>query len=189
MIRNGVDAGSDPAPLPEEPVIGFHGTLSSVTNRRAALRLVNGVLPAVRRHAPEARALIIGREPPEQLATEDGVTVTGEVDDVRPWLERVAVYVAPLDVGSGIKNKVLEAMAAARPVVATERALNGIGAGDGVVLARSDDAIADAAVELLRDRDRAAALGRAGRARVQREFSWTASADAIEALWAEVARR
>jgi glycosyltransferase involved in cell wall biosynthesis len=87
--------------------------------------------------------------------------------------------------GTGLKNKVLEAMAAGLPVVATSRAMNGIGAGAGVVIADTPEAMATAVIELLRDPARRAALGAAGRARVVEDFSWERSAAAIERLWSE----
>jgi glycosyltransferase involved in cell wall biosynthesis len=190
VVPNGVEPGNPPVPPAVEPVLGFHGALSTVANQDAARVLVDEVLPRVRAEVPDARALVIGRDPPDDLRSDvgTGVDVTGEVDDVREALDRVAVYVAPMATGTGLKNKVLEAMAAGLPVVATSRAMNGIGAGDGVVIADTPDAMAGAVLALLRDPDRRAALGAAGRARVVREFSWERSADAIEQLWVEAAR-
>jgi glycosyltransferase involved in cell wall biosynthesis len=98
----------------------------------------------------------------------------------------VAVYVAPMREGSGIKNKVLEAMAAGLPVVSTPLGVNGIGAGPGVVVAGTADEMASAAAALLADPDEAARVGAAGRRRVVAELTWTASVDAVDALWHEV---
>jgi glycosyltransferase involved in cell wall biosynthesis len=191
VVPNGVEPGKEPAPPAVEPVLGFHGALSTVANQDAARVLVGEVLPKMRTELPDARALVIGRDPPEDLRSDvgRGVEVTGEVDDVREQLDRVAVYVAPMATGTGLKNKVLEAMAAGLPVVATSRAMNGIGVGDGVVIADTPDAMAGAVLALLRDPAQRAAVGAAGRARVMRDFSWERSAEAIEQLWIEAARR
>src|SRR4051794_11088628 len=114
VVPNGVEPGKEPAAHTTEPVLGFHGALSTVANQDAARVLVEEVLPRVRHELPDTRALVIGRDPPEDLRSDasTGVEVTGEVDDVREQLQRVAVYVAPMATGTGLKNKVLEAMAA-----------------------------------------------------------------------------
>jgi glycosyltransferase involved in cell wall biosynthesis len=189
VVPNGVEPGPAPTPPTEEPVLGFHGALSTVANQDAANVLVREVLPRVRTELPDTRALVIGRDPPDDLRSDGaaGIEVTGEVTDVRAHLDRVAVYVAPMATGTGLKNKVLEAMAAGLPVVATSRAMNGIGAGAGVVVADTPEAMAAAVLGLLRDPARRAALGAAGRARVVEEFSWERSAGAIEQLWVDAA--
>ena len=98
----------------------------------------------------------------------------------------VAVYVAPLVSGSGIKNKVLEAMSAGRPVVTTPKGAAGIGAGDGVEVADDSGGVADRVVALLQDQGRRTAEGAAARRRVVAEFTWGGSAGRIEHLWQEV---
>ena len=186
-VPNGVEVGPSPIVPPRAPVLGFHGAFEARANEDAALLLVDEVLPRVRRVVPDARVRLIGRDPGPVLRerASDAVEVTGWVDDVRAELDGVAVYVAPMVSGTGIKNKVLEAMAAGRPVVATPLALQGIGAGDGIVEAGDADAISRAVVDLLQAPDEAVALGRAGRARVASSFTWEASADAVAALWQE----
>lgn len=189
VVPNGVAPGPEPDVAGEEPLIGFHGTLSTIANCTAAIEIATEILPAIRAQHPAARAVLIGRDPPPEVTALAGtaVDVTGAVPSVRAELDRVAVYVAPMRVGTGIKNKVLEAMAAGRPVVATRAALGGIGAGPGIVVAETTRDIASAASALLADRCRAASIGAEGRARIVRDFSWSRAAGAIEALWHEVA--
>jgi glycosyltransferase involved in cell wall biosynthesis len=185
VVPNGVDVAADPASPSDAPVLAFHGVLSTVANHHAAVGLVRDVLPRVKASRPDASVRLIGRDPPGDVVrlAGDGVVVTGEVPDVRAELARAAVYVAPMFTGTGIKNKVLEAMASGLPVVGTTRALNGIGPGAGVRLADNHDAIAAAVVALLDDDAARREVGRAGRERVRSEFSWEASAAAIERLW------
>jgi glycosyltransferase involved in cell wall biosynthesis len=108
------------------------------------------------------------------------------VADVRPWLELAAVYAAPMMSGTGLKNKVLEAMAAGLPVVGSPLALAGIGAGDGVTEAADPAGMAAALAALLADPDRRRATGQAGRRRVERDFTWGANAAAVARLWEEL---
>lgn len=187
VVANGVEAGPDPAPRADvgPPTIGFHGRYGTRANREAAEFLVTEVLPLVQARHAGTRAVLIGSDVgPDVAALAAGdVEVTGAVADVRAALARVDVYVAAMVSGTGIKNKVLEAMAAGRPVVATSLALDGIGEGPGVVAADGAEALAEAAADLLADPGAAAALGAAGRARVVAEHGWDRSAAALEALW------
>jgi glycosyltransferase involved in cell wall biosynthesis len=188
VVRNGVHAGPVPHAEGDDGVIGFHGAFVVRSNTVAARALVRDVLPRVRARAPGARVLLVGREPPEEIRGLESaeVTIMADVAQVRPWLERMAVYVAPMTVGTGLKNKVLEAMAAGRPVVATPLALQGIGPGPGVIEAPDLGAVADEAARLLVDPDERSRLGHEARARVVREFSWERSAEQLEGTWREV---
>jgi glycosyltransferase involved in cell wall biosynthesis len=129
--------------------------------------------------------VIVGRNPTEAvaaLAKQDGVRVTGEVEDVRPWLDAAACVVAPLKIARGIQNKVLEAMAMARPVVASGPAAEGID-HDGTILSGDTVAEVSAAVNgLLSDPQGAAAMGRKARAQVQSRYGWSARLAPLDAL-------
>lgn len=182
VVTNGVELGPPPPPA-DDPVLGFHGNLASVANADAARVLVDDVVPLVSREVAGARARVIGPHPPAGL----GAAAVGEVEDVRAALAGVAVYVAPLRRGSGIRNKVLEAMAAGRPVVATPNALEGIGAGPGVRVGTTAAELAAHAVALLRDRAARHREGAAARARVEGR-TWAAAADALERVWIEARR-
>jgi glycosyltransferase involved in cell wall biosynthesis len=102
------------------------------------------------------------------------VTVTGFVDDVRDWLARASVCVAPLRIARGIQNKVLEAMAMARPVVVSPQAFEGIDAeaGRDLVVAADAQAFAAEVLSLLRDTARASRMGRSARECVERRYRW-----------------
>jgi glycosyltransferase involved in cell wall biosynthesis len=176
--------------------IVFTGAMSYAPNVDTAVHLARVILPLVRREIPTARLTIVGRDPtPAVLATAElpGVTVTGYVDDVRPYLEGAAVFAAPLRFGSGIQNKLLEAMSMEVPAVVSTLAADGLRTVDGalppIVIADGDDATADAIVATLR---RVAADPRpdeAARAYVTGHFDWARSgatiADVLSAASAE----
>jgi glycosyltransferase involved in cell wall biosynthesis len=189
VVANGVDVGPDPAPIGDRPVLGFHGVFDSQANVDAARSLVTDLLPIVRRTVPEAQVLIVGRRPPRDVRSlaGQGIDVRADVADVRAELEKVAVHVDWMTSGAGIKNKVLEAMAAGRPVVTSALGAEGIGEGPGVLVADSAQAAAETIVALLRDLPAARETGRAARERVIEDFSWVTNAERIEALWSQVA--
>jgi len=189
VVANGVDAGDEPAALPAAPVLGFHGSFEAQHNVDAARVLVRDVLPEVRRAVPDARVLLVGRSPGPAVRALAGpdVELRADVADARAELADVTVYVAPLVSGWGLKNKVLEAMAAGRPVVTTARGAAGIGAGPGVHESPDVAGLAPLVVALLHDRAGLAAQGEAGRRRVVTDFTWAGSAAAIEALWERAA--
>jgi glycosyltransferase involved in cell wall biosynthesis len=188
VVPNGVEPGPDPVALPSRPVLGFHGVFDSQANVDAARSLVHDVLPRVRRTVPAAEVLLVGRRPPREVRTlaGDGVRVMGDVPDLRAALDDVTVHVDWMTSGAGIKNKVLEAMAAGRPVVSTSLGAEGIGDGPGLLVAADLDDAAATISDLLRDLPAATETGRAARQRVIEDFSWASNADRIEALWAQV---
>ena len=177
VVPNGVDPGPEPSAPPTEPVLAFLGSYDVEANVDAAERLVREVLPLL----PGARVLLIGRDPSARVLRLRGphVEVTGFVPDVAIALSRAAVLIAPITRGVGVRNKVLEAMAAGLPVAATSLALHGIGASKGVLQADTPVELAHAAQALMAD----PGAGPANRERVVREFSWARSAAALEEVW------
>jgi glycosyltransferase involved in cell wall biosynthesis len=190
VVTNGVTAGAEPAALTREPVLAFHGAFEAQANVDAALVLVREVLPLVQRSVPDARVLLIGRDPPAELTAlrAPDVEVTGAVPSIRDALGRAAIHVDPMFSGTGLKNKVLEAMAAGLPVVASPLALSGIGAGHGTIEAGTPADLAQHVVRLLFDHQFLVNEGACARNRVVRDFSWESSARAVESLWQQVIR-
>lgn len=185
-LENGIDtARFDPA-LPfdevgagEGPLMVFTGQMDYRPNIDAVHWFVADSLPLVRKAHADARFAIVGRAPTEDvraLGALPGVIVTGEVPDVRPWLAAADAVVAPLLLARGVQNKLLEAMAMARPVVASAAASTGIDAVPGEHLLVADDAEAMAAsvVQLLDDRAGAAKMGAAARERMIARYGWDA---------------
>ena len=135
-----------------------------------------------------ARLWIVSANPsPEvqKLARLPGVSVTGRVPDVRPFIAHAAAVVAPLRVARGIQNKVLEAMAMAKAVVATPQALDGIDAEPGrdLVVASEADSFADSVADLVAgDAGAGDGMGRHARDRVKAAYGWQSNLSALNAI-------
>ena len=153
-------------------------------NVDAVVWFVREVLPGLRAAWPKAHFHIVGRSPAAAVKAlaSSHVTVTGTVPDVRPYLQHAAVVVAPLRLARGIQNKVLEAMAMARPVVASADCAASIEAvpGDELIAAADAAAFVGEIASLLADADRARAVGAAGRRRVVADYSWPARLTGVD---------
>lgn len=176
VVPNGVDVGPEHVPAAGS-VLAYLGSYDAESNVDAAERLVRDVKPLL----PGSRVLLIGREPSARVRALAGhdVEVTGEVPDVAAALARASVLVAPITRGVGVRNKVLEAMAAGLPVAATPLALQGIGRSRGVLAGSTPQELADAVTALLAD----PGAGPANRELVRREHSWARSAAVLEEVW------
>ena len=157
------------------PDLVFTGNMDYWPNADAMLWFAHDVMPELRRHRPGLRLHIVGANPGADikgLARLAGISVTGRVADVRPWLAHAALAVAPLRIARGIQNKVLEAMAMGKPVVATSAAFEGIRAEPG-----RDLLVADGVAETVRCvlevlEGRHPGIGAAGRALIEARYSW-----------------
>ena len=193
LIPIGFDAGAyapDPAASRDPNRLIFHGAMGYPPNVRAAEFLVRDILPLVQAEVPEAHLAIVGRDPSQRvaaLAGLPGVEVTGGVEDMRAWLTGSAVWVGPFLDGTGIKTKLLEAMATDLPSVVTPIGGRGLTPSSGAFLVGATaDEIAAHIVALLRDPARAAALGRAGGDYVRAGYDWPVVGAAFERLYQEV---
>jgi glycosyltransferase involved in cell wall biosynthesis len=187
VCANGIDM-PDPLPDPSEPTtVAFVATMGWAPNTDAALWLGRDIWPRVEAEVRGARLLLVGRDPTPAVRAlaSPTVEVTGTVADVRPYLARAAVTVAPLRSGGGTRLKLLEALGVRRPVVSTTIGADGLEdlVGRGVVLADQAPAIAAALVDLLKNPARAADMGRAGHDAVAADHSWDgALAPLLEAV-------
>ena len=195
-LQNGVDAeyfdpalaGATPYP-PGGPVLVFTGAMDYWPNVDAVTWFVLEILPALRQCHPDVRFCIVGMNPTAQvrsLAREAGVTVTGRVDDVRPWIAHATLAVAPLRIARGVQNKVLEAMAMARAVVVTPAAAKGLSGQNDEVFLPADGAMRfrDAIESLLADARWREAMGEAARGHVLQHYSWDAHLAVLDELCA-----
>jgi glycosyltransferase involved in cell wall biosynthesis len=184
--------GREPsAVLPEssEPTVAFVATMGWAPNVDAAVWLGREIWPGVLARVPGARLLLVGKDPAPAVRALAGesIEVTGTVDDVDPYLARARVVVAPLRAGGGTRLKIMEALDVGRPVVATSLGCEGMEdlVGQGVVVADTAAAQADAIADLLLDPAHAAALGRIGHDAVKAGHSWdTALAPLLQAVQA-----
>ena len=169
------------------PTILFSGAMDYRPNIDAAMWFAEKVWPQLRKHHPAAMFKIVGSKPIAEVKRLDGrenIVVTGRVEDMRPHLAAADVCIAPLRIARGVQNKVLEAMAMARPVVATSPAFEGIDAVPDeqlVVADRPADIVARIG-ELLADPARSAAMGAAARRRVVERYDWDANLAMLDDL-------
>jgi polysaccharide biosynthesis protein PslH len=178
----------DPA---EGPVFVFTGTMDYRPNIDAVIWFSTEVLPIIRQTVPTARFYIVGGNPAEtvkHLVKLDGVTITGRVADVRPYLAHAIAAVAPMRIARGIQNKVLEAMAMAKPVIVTSGALEGIAATPEREVVLADDAatFAAAAVRLTgangATTPEGLAMGWAARRLILERYDWDVCLSGFDAL-------
>jgi glycosyltransferase involved in cell wall biosynthesis len=155
--------------------------------------ILREIFPRVRAALPDARLDIVGVNPPPAVRAfdgRDGVRVTGQVDDVRPFVENAAVSLCPVRVAGGVQNKILESLALAVPVVTSPEGFDGLGARegpDGVRIARTPDEHARAALELMREPARRRELGARG-GFIARHYDWDRQGEALERVLAGTAR-
>jgi glycosyltransferase involved in cell wall biosynthesis len=154
------------------------------------LYFVRDILPRIRAAEPDVTLSIVGRTPTpavQRLAAENGIEVTGRVDDVRPHVAAAEVYIVPLRIGGGTRLKIFEAMSMAKAVVSTTIGAEGLPVTPGrdIVLADGPRAFADAVVQLIRDREMRHRIGRAACDLVVQKYDWAAvSRDFEDALGA-----
>lgn len=186
-ITNGVDMEyfAPDSILPEADKLVFTGVMGYAPNEDAAMYFAEDIFPLVKAKRPEVQFWIVGSGPSERVKALTGISgihVTGKVDDIRPYVNSATVFVCPLRVGSGVKNKILAAMAMQKATVATSMSIEGLDLADGreVLLADEPQAFADKVVRLLTDRKAAQQLGGNGLARVQGQYSWAAMGKELE---------
>ncbi len=196
IIPNGIDLEYF-QPIQQERMpkaVIFTGAMDYLPNVDAVQVFCDQVLPRIRHEIPETTFYIVGLNPTQEvlrLGQISGVVVTGRVPDVRPYYARASVCVAPLRIGRGVQNKVLQAMAMGMPVVASSVAQRGLDAQPAKDLWVEDDPreVAARVVQLLRSPGDCRAMGRRARAFVEAHHAWDASCSRLEALLYAVVRQ
>ena len=178
VIPTGVDTEYfQPFPEPEQPdTMAFTGTMDWMPNEDGVVYFADKILPLIRSEISDAAFWVVGRRPPRrvQALASSHVVVTGSVDDIRPYLGKAAVCVVPLRSGSGTRIKIFEAMAMGKAVVSTTMGAEGLPVrhGENIVLADAPSDFARHVVQLMRDPQRRAQLGRAARRLVEENYGW-----------------
>jgi sugar transferase (PEP-CTERM/EpsH1 system associated) len=170
----------------------FTGSMDWLPNEDAMLFFCRDILPLVRAEEPDVTLSIVGRAPTpavKRLAAEQGVLVTGRVDDVRPYMREAAVYVVPLRIGGGTRLKIFEAMAMAKAVVSTTVGAEGlpVTGGEHLLVADEPRSFARAVVRLLRDLEKRRSVEQAARQLVVANYDWSVVAGDLEEALARFA--
>jgi len=194
IIPNGVDFNyfSPKKDYKEEyPSILFHGVMSFPPNIHAVKYIYKEIFPIIKSELPETKFFIVGKNPVDEIkrmSNGKDVIVTGYVDDVREYICKASITLYPMKTGSGIKNKILEAMAMEKPVVTTQ--MGGEALTDEVkkclLIGETAEEIANHVISLLRDREKRIELGKKGREIVMKEYSWDKVAEKYEKLYTEL---
>ena len=200
VVGNGVDLNFfDPSlrrPHPQPELLGlpslcFTGAMDYRPNVDGVLWFAEQVWPRLTAKCPELRWWIVGARPDprlQALSRLPGVTVTGEVPDVRPWLAHADLSIVPLLMARGVQNKLLEAMAMGLPVVATSVAVQGLDPATQGLVKIADEPVefANAILGLLSNGELRDAMGDEGRRRMEEAFGWPAKLAELDRLLAEV---
>jgi polysaccharide biosynthesis protein PslH len=180
VVPNGVDVGAFTSDSATEGVPGrivFTASFDYYPNVQGALHFAENIWPRVREEAPGATWHLVGRNPPQEivrLGTLPGVTVTGSVPAVQPYLDEAQVAIVPLLTGAGTRLKILEALAMRRAIVSTSLGCEGIDCVDRqhLLVADAPEKFAGSIIKLLSDEALRRSLGENGRRLVEDRYSW-----------------
>jgi sugar transferase (PEP-CTERM/EpsH1 system associated) len=179
-------------PIDRESIL-FTGLLDYRPNLEAAHHLITDILPLLAGERPNVHLTIVGKGAPSVLAKfrQPRVDVTGEVPDLRPYLQRATVIVVPIRTGSGTRLKVLEGLAMGKPIVSTTLGCEGINVrpGEHLLIGDTPHAFAAAVTKLFDDPSLAQTLGLAGRALIESEYSWEIAGKRLDQLYRQAITR
>lgn len=168
-------------------VIGFLGALNVAHNESAVRHFINNIFPNIIKEVSDAKFLVIGGGASDELLSlqNDNITFTGRVDDVRDYLEKCKVFVCPMTFGSGIKTKILEAMAMGLPVVTTSIGAENIDAQNNKEYIIEDDAVTSAkkTIFLLQNETYRLDIGKSASVFVSNYFSWKIASNSFRSIF------
>ena len=170
-----------------KPSLIFTGVMDYFANVDAMLYFTRDILPLIKNEVPDVQLSIVGANPAkavQRLAEDRQTLVSGFVRDIRPYLAQSAVYVAPLRVSRGVRNKILEAMAAGLPVVTSKEALCGIEAtpGEDVLVADNPAEFAQKTVQLLQDEKLRKRIAQNARKLIQEKYDWNQQLNKLDQI-------
>ena len=193
VIPNGVDIElyQPNHALEEETSLVFTGSMDWYPNEDAVIYFADEILPLIKERRADAKFYIVGQHPTNRvrkLAERPGIIVTGRVEDPKPYIARATVYVVPLRIGSGTRLKILEALAMEKAVVSTtvgEEGLNLIN-GEEIIIADEPTRFADAAVQLIGDKQMRRQLGEKGWKHVEADYDWRRIGEKLHQLYESI---
>jgi polysaccharide biosynthesis protein PslH len=196
VLPNGVDLEffhPNPKIQRDDETLVFSGKMSYHANISMVKYLIAEIMPRVWEKRPKVRLVIVGKDPGADiraLGIDPRITVTGTVDDIRPYLWEAAVAVVPLVYGAGIQNKILEAMACGTPVITTSRTLSSLHVVPGreLVVADGAEEFSEAILDLLDNPGKRLDISVTGSAYVRKSHSWASIAQKVLVCYADAAR-
>lgn len=197
IVPNGVDCETFYLKSHEEEqpdTIVFTGNFGYKPNRHAVFFFLKEVFPLIRKTVPNARFVAVGsgatRHLKKQLRNTPGLELVDFVPELRPYIAKATVAVAPITVGAGVSNKLGEAFATGTPVVATQMACGDLPVRDGEHLFIADEPtlFADRVVRLLRDQELRSQIVTRARGFVQEQYDWGVVSSSMERVMADLVK-
>lgn len=170
----------------------FTGVMDYDPNNDSIIYFLKEIFPSIKKVIPDVYLTIAGRDPTHELKTlvsgDSQINLTGYVKDMRPYFEDAKVYIAPIITGAGVKNKILEAWAMSKPVVATTAASSGININEGknILIADTPKSFVEKVIMLLSDPQLRKGLAENGRKTIEEYYSWESKSQTLEQAFSEV---
>lgn len=188
VIPNGIDLKDFQVQhqIRTDATLLFVGNFEYPPNHDAALILAREIFPSIKSAIPSAKLQLVGNAPSDEMLAlaNDDIEITGRVPSVQDYLASATIFVCPLRVGAGIKNKVLEALAMTIPIIATPLSMEGIAAKDGIhVLIADLEQMAEVTIDLLKNRTFQQTLSANSRPLIEAQYTWESVATQYESLY------
>lgn len=181
IIPNGIDTHffSPNKKIEKKYTLLFNGNMQYQPNVKSAIYIVNHILPLVQEKYPEVTLLISGTSPTNEVQelASDSVVVSGWMDDIRDAYNQASIFIAPMQIGTGLQNKLLEAMAMELPCVTSKLANNALNAApnEEILIGNSKEEYAKLIIQLIENTKEKIELGKKGQSYVRNNFNWTSS--------------
>ena len=181
IIPNGIDTEffSPGFKTEKKYTLLFNGNMQYQPNVKSAIYIVTHILPLVKEKIPEVSLLISGTSPTKEVKelASDSVTISGWMDDIRDAYNQASIFIAPMQIGTGLQNKLLEAMAMQMPCVTSKLANNALNAmpNKEILIGNSKEEYAELIIELIRNSEKREELGKNGQTYVRTNFNWESS--------------